>query len=511
MGGTVKLALRALSKRFPGVQALDAVSFEVQAGHVHALVGENGAGKSTLIKILSGAIPRDSGEITLDSAPYRPRDPKDAFAAGISTIYQELNLLPTRSVMHNVLLGREPTRGGGRAGMPGVLDYAAMRRQTADMLATLRAAHIDLNAKVEDLKVSEKQLVEIARSLLRRATLLIMDEPTSALNQQEVDALFAVIGILKAQGVTVLYVSHRLEEIFQLADAVTVLRDGAHIRTAPIADVTPDALITDMIGRRLEAAFPARHPAAGEVVLRAEGLTAADGAFADVSFALRAGEVLAVTGLGGSGKTELGKALFGDYALRAGEILVNGRAFRPSPTAAIAAGIIYIPEDRKVEGVIQNLGVGRNISLAVLRRLARLGVIDRAKERATAQAQVDGLAIKTPSLAQQVGNLSGGNQQKVALGKWLAVGARIFILMEPTQGIDVGVKFEIYDLIARLSREGAAILLISSEMPEVLGLAHRILVMRNGAVAAELDGATATAEMVLRHALGAQAVAAAQV
>ena len=498
-----KLTLTDISKRFPGVQALDSVSFEVEAAHVHALVGENGAGKSTLIKILAGAVPRDSGHMTLDGAPYDPRNPRDAFAAGVSTIYQEFNLLPSRSVMHNVMLGKEPTRGAG------LLDHGAMRRQTADILAMLKAAHIDLSARVETLKVSEKQLVEIARALLGQATLLIMDEPTSALSQQEADALFEIIGILKAQGVTVLYVSHRLEEIFRLADAVTVLRDGAHIRTAPIGTVTPDSLITDMIGRRREAVFPERSPAAGAEALRVSGLTSASGAFADVSFTLHEGEVLAITGVGGSGKTEVGKALFGDHPLRAGAMTVGGRAFRPSPTRAIAAGVVCVPEDRKVEGVIQNLGVGRNISLAVLTRLARLGVINHGRERAVAAAQVERLAIKTPSLAQEVGNLSGGNQQKVALGKWLAVGARTFILMEPTQGIDVGVKFELYELIARLAREGVAILLISSELPEVLGLAHQVLVMRNGAVVAELDGAATNAEEILRHALGTQPASAA--
>jgi ABC-type sugar transport system ATPase subunit len=495
MAADVKLALNDVSKGFPGVQALDSVSFEIKSGHLHALVGENGAGKSTLIKILSAAIQRDSGHMLLDGTPYNPRNPRDAFAAGISTIYQESNLLLTRSVMSNIMLGKEPRR------IPGVVDYNVMRLKTEEILATLKAEHIDVTTLVEELKVSEKQLVEIARALLNEATLFIMDEPTAALNRQEVNALFEVIAVLKARGATILYVSHRLEEIFQLADEVTVLRDGAHIRTAPISEVTADSLITDMIGRRLDAVFPERNTSPGEEVLSVNGLSTS--VFTNVSFSLRAGEVLAITGVGGSGKTELGKALFGDHPIRAGQITVNGEALRANPSSAIAAGVICVPEDRKIEGVIQNLDVKRNISLAMLGRVARLGVINRAEERAVAEAQVRDLDIKTPSLAQEVGNLSGGNQQKVALGKWLAAGARIFILMEPTQGIDVGVKFEVYELVARLSREGAAVILISSELPEVLGLAHRVLVMRNGALAAELDGFTTDAEEILRHALGA--------
>ena len=489
------LELHHISRSFPGVRALDDVSFAASAGTIHALVGENGAGKSTLIKVLSGALEAEAGTMMLGGQPYRPHDPRHAIRSGVSTIYQELNLLPLRSVAANITLGKEPSNGG-------VLDGEAARAQAREALSLLQASHISLDAPVERLKVGEKQVVEIAKALLDKSRLLIMDEPTAALNSAEAEALFAIISTLKARGVTVLYVSHRLNEIFRLADAVTVLRDGRHIRTSPISQVTPDSLITDMIGRQLEGVFPPRTQTLGDRVLSA-GRLSATGMFEDVSFDLRAGEVLAVTGLTGSGKTELGKALFGDWPVDAGEVRLFGRSGRVIPARAIEAGMGYMPEDRKVEGMLAEVSVRRNISLAILPRLARrLGIVDRPAERKAAQAQVDALDIKTPSLAQLVRNLSGGNQQKVALAKWLACGARMLILMEPTQGIDVGVKFEIYELIARLSREGVAILLISSELPEILGLAHRILVMRGGRVVVELPGDQTDSDTILRYALG---------
>ncbi|HJW84493.1 MAG TPA: sugar ABC transporter ATP-binding protein [Anaerolineae bacterium] len=488
------LTLDHISRSFPGVEALKDVTFSVEAASVHALVGENGAGKSTLIKILSGALEPDAGSMTFDGQAYRPRDPQQAIRAGISTIYQELNLLPLRSVAANITLGKEPARGG-------VLDRVEARRLARDVLDLLRASLVPLDAPVERLKLGEKQIVEIAKALLDNSRLLIMDEPTAALNSAEAEALFAIVGTLKARGVTVVYVSHRLQEIFRLADAVTVLRDGQHIRTSPIGDVTPDTLITDMIGRKLEGVFPPRHRSVGEVVLSIDRLSA-ERAFDDASFDLRAGEVLAITGLSGSGKTELGKALFGDWPIDAGQVRWFGAPGRATPPGAIALGVGYLPEDRKVEGMLAEVSVRRNISLAILPQLSRrLGVIDRAAEQQAAAHQTQALEIRTPSLDQLMRNLSGGNQQKVALAKWLASGARVLILMEPTQGIDVGVKFEIYELIARLSSQGVAILLISSELPEILGLAHRILVMRGGRVVAELDGETTNSEEILRHAL----------
>jgi ABC-type sugar transport system ATPase subunit len=489
------VSLEHIGRSFPGVQALQDVSFEIAPGTVHALVGENGAGKSTLIKILAGALAPDAGTMQLAGQPYSPRDPRDAIRRGVSTIYQELNLLALRTVAANITLGKEPARAG-------ILDRARAREQAAEVLALLGAAHINLNAPVGQLKVGEKQIVEIAKALLDESRLLIMDEPTSALNSSEVGALFRIIRTLQERGVTILYVSHRLGEIFELADAVTVLRDGRHIRTSPIGEVTADTLITDMIGRKLEGIFPARNRTLGAVVLAARHLTSAR-TFDGVSFALRAGEVLAITGLSGAGKTELAKALFGDWPLDGGEIELFGRPGGIDPSRAIAAGVGYLPEDRKTEGILAEVSVQRNLALAVLPRLAqRFGIIDRAQERAVATREVEALEIRTPSLGQLVRNLSGGNQQKVALGKWLACGARLLILVEPTQGIDVGVKFEIYDLVAQLSGTGVAILLVSSELPEILGLAHRILVMRAGRVVAELEGERTNSEEVLRYALG---------
>lgn len=494
------LRLQGISKAYPGVQALKDVSFEIERGHVHALVGENGAGKSTLIKILSGAEQPDSGDIWLDNARYRPTNPKAALAAGVSTIYQVFNLLPDRSVMHNLLLGKE-LRTAFR-----LLDLKAMREQTAAVLARLNAEHIRPDALVADLRVGEKQIIEIARALLNQSKLVIMDEPTSALNQHEVTALFNVIAALKAEGVTILYVSHRLDEIFQLADSVTVLRDGGHISTKPITMVTRDSLVEDMIGRRLAGVFPERGQPGNREVLRVVSLNV-HRLLHDVSFSLHEGEVLAVAGLSGSGKTELGKALYGDLRINSGYITLKDQPYKPSPRRALARGLIYLPEDRKTEGLLQELSVRRNISLAVLERIAPLGFISPAKERQIAQEQIDALGIKTPSMEQLALYLSGGNQQKVALGKCLAVDPQVFILMEPTQGIDVGVKFDLYNFIAEQAAQGHAVLLISSELTEVLGLAHRILVMRDGRIAAELDGRTATQEEVLRHALGeAQAV-----
>jgi ribose transport system ATP-binding protein len=490
------LRIENISKAYPGVQALEDVSFDLQPGQVHALVGENGAGKSTLIKILAGAEHADSGCVWLEGDPYAPHTPKEALDAGVSTIYQVFNLLPDRTIMHNVLLGKEPARRGG------LLDLDSMHAETRRILETLNATHLDPKTLVSELKISEQQIIEIAKTLLNESKLLIMDEPTAALNQTEVDALFENIVLLKSQGVTILYVSHRLDEIFHLADSVTVLRDGEHISTNAIETVSRDSLITDMIGRKLESIFPRRTDRRSDEVLRVEGLNAGNN-LRNVSFSLHKGEVLAITGLSGSGKTELGKALFGDLPIDSGMISLSGERIKLSPAHAIRHGLIYLPEDRKADGVLQQLSVKRNISLAVLPRIAnRLGILRPAEERQVAQKQVDALDIKTPGLEQPVLYLSGGNQQKVALGRCLAANPQVFILMEPTQGIDVGVKFELYQFITAQAAGGRSILLISSELAEILGLAHRVLVMHEGRIVAEMDSQQATQEKILRYALG---------
>ncbi|MCC7449934.1 MAG: sugar ABC transporter ATP-binding protein, partial [Anaerolineae bacterium] len=361
---------------------------------------------------------------------------------------------------------------------------------------------INLNRRAGTLKVGEKQLLEIARALNHQSDLLIMDEPTAALNPAETEALFAVINDLKAQGVTILYVSHRLEEIFRLADTVTVLRDGKHIRTAPLNQVTVDSLIADMIGRNLDTVFPPRNQQIGDPILIVENLTA-EGAFEQVSFTLHSGEVLGLTGVGGSGHVELGKALFGAYPIDSGSVLIRGQRVVPQPETMMRHGVIYLPEDRKTEGVIPALPVRRNLSMAVLPRLANaLGVISGRRETELANQQIQQLQIKTPSPNQLVAKLSGGNQQKVALGRGLATGGQVLILMGATQGIDVGVKFEIYELVAQLTAQGAAVLFVSAELPEILGVSHRILVMHRGQLAGILAGESATGEQVLRYALG---------
>lgn len=490
------LRIENLSKTYIAVQALKRVSFEVQRGHTHALVGENGAGKSTLIKILSGAERADSGRIWMDGKPYHPHNPKDALDANVSTIYQIFNLMPDRSIMHNMLVGKEPHRGG-------VLDIQTMRQETHRVLEALNASHLKPEMTVGLLKVGEKQIIEIAKALLNQSQLMIMDEPTSALNQTEVDALFKTIALLKERGVTILYVSHRLEEIFQIADSITVLRDGTHISTRPIHEVTRDSLVEDMIGRKLSSVFPPRAPSNpdAEEVMRVENLSVGR-VLHNISFNLRKGEVLAVAGLSGSGKTELGKALYGDLRLSAGKITLKGQPYRPSPWKAIHRQLICLPEDRKADGVIQGLPIRRNITLSVLKQISTAGFLNLKKERQLAGEQIQALEIKTPHMDQEVSNLSGGNQQKVALAKCLAVHPEIFILMEPTQGIDVGVKFEIYQFIADQTTQGRSVLLISSELPEILGLSHRVLVMHEGRIVAELDTSTTTQEEILRYALG---------
>jgi ribose transport system ATP-binding protein len=491
------LQIDHLSKTYPGVKALDDVSFQVQPGQIHALVGENGAGKSTLIKILAGAEQPDPGaEMHFQGREYRPQTPRDALQANISTIYQVFNLLPDRTTMHNIMLGKEPARRG-------LLSIRQMRNRASEVLERLDAEYLDPETVVSELTVGEQQIVEIAKALINESIILVMDEPTAALNQTEAEALFQNVQRLRDDGVTIIYVSHRLDEIFRLADAVTVLRDGKHISTNAIEAVTRESLIEDMIGRRLENVFPERVDKRGGPVLHAEGLSAGR-LLKDVTFTLRRGEVLAVAGLSGSGKSELGKAIFGDLPLDAGRILIDDQRYVPKPGRAIGRGMIYLPEDRKQDGVLQDLSVKRNLSLSVMRQqvATRLGILRLNRERQIAQEQIDALDIKTPDMEQLVLYLSGGNQQKVALGRCLAANPDILILMEPTQGIDVGVKFELYQFIVQQSAQGRAVLLISSELAEILGLAHRVLVMNVGRIVADLDVKETDQEEILRYALG---------
>lgn len=494
--GIPLLQIQNISKRFPGVQALENVSFDILPGHVHAIVGENGAGKSTLIKILAGAEQPNSGTVLLNGNIYSPANPREALDHHVATIYQIVNLLPDRTIMDNILLGKEPNRMG-------VIDHRRLRDITNNILASLDADHLSPQTPVRDLSVAEKQIVEICKALVNKSKLLIMDEPTAALNKKEVEALFENIRKLQASGVTIIYVSHRLDEIFDLADTVTVLRDGQQITTDPVSEVTRDGLIEAMINRKLKDVFPQRSDKRGKEILRVENLSSGE-VVRNVNLTLAQGEVLAIAGLQGSGKFALGRALFGALPFDEGEVYVEGIRYHPNPVRSVRKRITYLPEDRKADGLLWKLNIRRNISLSVLgtKVANRVGIINRQREREVAHEQIKTLEIKAPSIEHNVFNLSGGNQQKVVLGRCLAVEPKVFILIEPTQGIDVGVKFEIYQLIAEQAAKGKAILMISSELAEVIGLSHRILVMHEGKIVANLNSDQTGQEEILRYALG---------
>jgi len=497
MDSSAYIQVSNLSKHYPGVEALKSVNFNIRRGEVHALVGENGAGKSTFINILSGAVQADDGgDVTYKGERYAPQSPKEAIEKGITTIYQIMNLLPDRSIIHNVMLGKESAKRG-------IINSNQMRQSTQIVLNSLNAEYLNPDAIVKELKVGEKQVVEIAKSLVNESELLIMDEPTAALNQREMEALFDNIRKLREGGVTIIYVSHRLDEIYELADSVTVLRDGHHILTQPISQITREKLIESMIGRKLENIFPQKKQAMNKKILTVEHLTAGDDLI-DISFDLRRGEVLAITGLSGCGKTNLGKALYGALPAKQGTIFIDQRQLQMSPQRCIKHGIILLPEDRKEESMLQELSIRRNLSLSILgtRAANKFGILNRKKEDKIATEQIDTLDIKTSSLEQNVMHLSGGNQQKVALGRCLAVDPQVFILLEPTQGIDVGVKFELYQFINAQAAQGKAVILITSELAEVMGLSHRVLVMREGHIAADLETEKTNQSEILRYALG---------
>jgi ABC-type sugar transport system ATPase subunit len=499
MSSEPHVRFQAVSKSYPGVQALKDISFDVARGELHAIVGENGAGKSTLIKLLSGAAMPDSGTIRVKGLPFSPRDPKDSLRAGISTIYQVFNLLPDQSIARNIFLGKEPATGGVW------LEERRMQEKTRAILATLDASHLSPRAAVRSLRVGEQQIVEIAKALLNNAELLIMDEPTSSLNRAEVDALFQNVRKLRQQGVTILYISHHLDEVFELADSVTVMRDGRHIRTGPLSAYTRESIVFDMIGREVPADLSAAAPAEETVILEVSGVGSGT-ALRDISFTVRAGEILAVAGLSGSGKTELAKALFGEIPVDAGSITLKGRRFQPSPSRAIQRGMIYLPEDRKNDSILAEQSIRRNIVLSILPRISRrLGILNLRQEKAVADRQVRALSIKSAGTGMPVDSLSGGNQQKVALARCLAADPEMLILAEPTQGIDVGVKFELYQFIMDQSRKGRGVLLVSSEIAEIVRLAHRVMVMREGRIAKILDRAQMSQGRILSLALGVEA------
>lgn len=493
---TPLLKLTDVSKSFGGVRALRGVSFDLCAGEVHALVGENGAGKSTLIKIVTGAHRPDGGTVEIVGRPVPDNDPVRAKALGVAVVYQQPALFPDLSVTENIALALEPPDRWRR------VRWAERRRRAADLLARVGAA-IDPEAEAGRLTMPEQQLVEIAKAIGADARVVVLDEPTASLTDREVGNLFRVVRGLTDRGAGVVYVSHRLDELPRIADRVTALRDGQLVGTRPAADVSRAELIRMMVGRDLEAVFPKRAVSVGDVVLETRNLGCRASGVGGVSLTVRAGEILGLAGLVGAGRTELARVLFGLTPADAGEILVRGRPARiDSPAAAIRNGIAYVPEDRRRHGVIPDLSVAANATLAALGRVSRTGLLDFGRESELADDYARRLGMKAPSVAVPVGELSGGNQQKVALARWLATDPAVVILDEPTQGVDVGAKAEIHGLMGDLAGRGVAVVMISSELPEVLGMSDRVAVMHGGRVAGVLARTEATPERILDLALG---------
>jgi ABC-type sugar transport system ATPase subunit len=487
-----------VTKRFPGVVALDHVSFDIAAGSCHALCGENGAGKSTLGKLLAGIYSPDDGRILIDGRQVRFSAPTDALAAGVAMVHQELSFCENLSVAENLCLGMFPAKYG-------FVSKREMRRKAEAMLAGIGVT-LDVGRLVSELTIGQQQMLQIAGAIGEGARLIIFDEPTSSLSQHEADRLYALIARLRERGVTCIYVSHRLEEIFRLCDTITVLRDGRHVATTRTSEVDQARLVEMMIGRRLEEYFPSHvNTAAGAELLRVENLSSPP-RFADVSFSIRAGEVVGLAGLVGAGRSELAQALFGLDSGASGRIFVRERQVRALNAAtAIAIGIGLVPEDRKRQGLVLGMNVLDNATLSILPRLARFGFLTRARERQAAVHYFERLRLKTPRLDTPAAALSGGNQQKIVLTKWLAAQCPLLILDEPTRGVDVGAKAEIHALIDELAAAGNGILLISSEMPEILNLSTRILVFRTGRVVGELSRAEANQDALMRLMAGVAA------
>ena len=495
--------LEDIAKSFPGVRALDGVSFDLRAGEVHALLGENGAGKSTLVKIVSGVYRPDRGTIRLAGETVKITDPTHAQALGIVPVHQELHLEPYLSVAENIFLGRQPV------GRFGLIDYRRMNREAGALLDRLGVS-LDPEAIVESLSVAQRQIIAIARAASTTARIVIFDEPTSSLTERETNLLFEMIGRLRAQGLGIIYISHRMEEIFRLCDRVTVFRDGRYVATRPVSETNMRDLIAMMVGRNLDEVARGEAAEAGATVLEVRHL-GKRGLLRDISFSVRRGEIVGVAGLVGAGRTELARAIFGDLDIDQGEIRVEDRLMPPRylPSRAILAGIGLVPEDRKEQGLVTGLPVRENISMALLKALSRLGILSMRRERKLAETYVGKLAIKTPSIEQKATFLSGGNQQRVVIAKWLATNPKLLIVDEPTRGVDVGAKAEIHALLRDLARGGMAIMMISSDLPEVLAMSDRILVMHQGRIAADLPGREATQESVMHYATGQEATLAA--
>ncbi|HEY5454229.1 MAG TPA: sugar ABC transporter ATP-binding protein [Acidothermaceae bacterium] len=489
------LELVHATKSFGAVKALEDGSVRLHAGEAHALVGENGAGKSTLVKILAGVHHPDSGELLIGGVRTTLNGPAASRAAGVSIIYQEPTLFPDLSIAENIFVGRQ-ILGRGRQ-----IDRAAMRRRADAAFARLGVA-LDPNRLARGLSVADQQIVEIAKAISFNARVIVMDEPTAALSSVEVDRLFAVVRALRADNTAVLFISHRLEEVFAICQRVTIMRDGRFVRTAPIEDLTIDGIIRSMVGRDLDTLFPKTETAPGAEVLDVSRLTR-EGVFTDVSFKVRRGEIVGLSGLVGAGRSEVARAIFGIDRYDAGTVTMGGKVLpNGSPLAAMGAGVAFVPEDRRLQGLVMEMAIDHNIALASLGRLERHGLISRKRERDLAADWAVKLRLKFGRLKNPVSTLSGGNQQKVVLSKWLARNPTLLIVDEPTRGIDVGTKAEVHRLLDQLVSQGVAVLMISSELPEILGMADRILVLREGRLVAEMPREAATEASIMRAATG---------
>ncbi|WP_405373712.1 MULTISPECIES: sugar ABC transporter ATP-binding protein [unclassified Microbacterium] len=484
------LELTRVVKSFGPVVALRSGSLRLASGSIHALVGENGAGKSTLVKIIAGLYRRDSGEFTLGGESVDFTSTAQSKAAGIAVIYQEPTLFPDLSVTENIFMGRQPTNRVGR------IDRKAMRDEAARIFDRLGVG-LDPDRVTEGLSIADQQIIEIAKAISLDARVLIMDEPTAALSGVEVERLFAVARSLRDEGRALLFISHRFDEVFALCDTVTVMRDGAYVDTTVLADTTVDELVRQMVGRDVTELFPKLPAEVGEVVLSVTGLTRR-GVFSDISFELRAGEIVGLAGLVGAGRSEVARAIFGVDTYESGSVTLHGANLpKGNPQKATARGVALVPEDRRKQGLVLEDGVSRNITLAIRSKLAKWGLIWTGLENSAARVWASRLEVKTSALDAETGTLSGGNQQKVVLGKWLATEPTVLIVDEPTRGIDVGTKSEVHRLLSELAQQGLAILMISSELPEVLGMADRVLVMREGRLTGEFTRAEATPEAVM--------------
>jgi ribose transport system ATP-binding protein len=487
------LSIRGVTKRFPGVVALDSVDMEIRRGEVHVLLGENGAGKSSLVKVLCGIHTPEEGELFFEGKPYSPASPQEALAAGIRVVYQEFNLLSNLSIGENIFFEHLPRKNS-------IVDFSALYEKSRKLLDQV-GLDIDPRIPVELLGVAQMQLIEVLKAVAFESKVLILDEPTATLTSKEIDKLFTIIRALQKQGVTIIYISHRLKEIYEIGDRLTVLRNGKHVTTTAVGDITIPEIVRHMVGRSMEAEFPFDESVTvGEVTLSVEGLRYPNGKHRN-SFSVRRGEILGIAGLVGSGRTETVRAVFGADRKEEGRISLKGKELDiRSPKDAIQHGICLLTEDRKSQGLILDMPCDTNITITDLSQISRFGLLDRPTEREKATQLVEDLSVRTPSVAQLVRNLSGGNQQKVVIAKWLYRQAEVLIFDEPTRGIDVGAKYEIYLLLWRLAAEGKSVIVVSSELPELLGICHRMLVFSNGKISGELSREEFDQERVLAYA-----------